>query len=265
MGQAAGLSPREIVRLSVAHDEENWRRARNYTFIERVEERQAGSRGVLKSGGSRTFDVTLLEGSPYRRLIARDDKPLPPEEERKEREKLEKNIRERRNESEADRQKRIADWQKRRDRDRALFREIADAFDFTLEGEQTLGARTVYVIAGVPRPGYQPKDSRGRMFAKFKGRLWIDKNDLRWVRVESETIDAISFGWFLARLTKGMHFEIEQDKINNDVWMTRFIRLNGVARLGLVKKLGGQLEITYRDFRKFQTDSTIVPAKEVPE
>ena len=249
----------------MAHDEENWRRARSYTFIERVEERQAGSGGVLKPGGSRTFDVTLLEGSPYRRLIARDDKPLPADEERKEREKLEKSIGERRKESEADRLKRISDWQKRRDRDRALFREIADAFDFTLEGEKALGSRTVYVIAGVPRPGYQPKDSRGRMFAKFKGRLWIDKSDLRWVRVESETVDTISFGWFLARLAKGMRFEIEQDKINNDVWMTRSIRLNGVARLGMVKKLGGQVEITYRDFRKFQTDSAIVPAKEGQE
>ena len=42
-----------------------------------------------------TYDVTLLEGSPYRRLVARNDQPLPPEEEKKEEEKLRRSIEER--------------------------------------------------------------------------------------------------------------------------------------------------------------------------
>ena len=34
------------------------------------------------------------------------------------------------------------------------------------------------------------------------------------------------------------------------------------ARLALLKKLSAQIEITFRDYRKFQTDSRLLPAEE---
>jgi len=39
----------EIVRRSVTAGEENWKVARNYTFLERTEERQMDSAGHVKS------------------------------------------------------------------------------------------------------------------------------------------------------------------------------------------------------------------------
>ena len=78
----------EIIRRAVAADERNWKVARNYTFSERVNLRYLNSQGGLKSQEVSLHDVMLLDGSPYRRLVARDDRPLPPADERKEREKL---------------------------------------------------------------------------------------------------------------------------------------------------------------------------------
>ena len=49
---------------------------RQYVFHERIEQRRFNRRGVEKKRGSETWDVTLYEGSDYRRLIARDDRPL---------------------------------------------------------------------------------------------------------------------------------------------------------------------------------------------
>jgi len=79
---------REIVRRTVAADELNWKVARNYTFSERVNLRYLDSQGRVKSQEIRINDVMLLDGSPYSRLVARDDHPLPPAEERKEQERL---------------------------------------------------------------------------------------------------------------------------------------------------------------------------------
>src|SRR5579864_4941193 len=65
MTSAAGQpDAREIVRRSVAASDENWKMARNYTFLQRTEERQIDSEGRVKSKEVKTYDVNLLEGSP---------------------------------------------------------------------------------------------------------------------------------------------------------------------------------------------------------
>src|ERR1700682_5261973 len=64
---------REIIRRSVAASVGNWKVARNYTFLQRTEERQVDSAGRVKSKTVKTYDVTLLDGSPYFRLTERDD------------------------------------------------------------------------------------------------------------------------------------------------------------------------------------------------
>jgi hypothetical protein len=92
---------RQIVLRSLELDSRNERIARNYTFVARNETRQVDGQGRLKQRRVLTYDVTLLEGSPYTRLIARDDKPLSPAEERKEAEKLRKSIEQRRKETSA--------------------------------------------------------------------------------------------------------------------------------------------------------------------
>src|SRR5258708_26768927 len=109
---------REIVRRSVAASDENWKMARNYTFLQRTEERQIDSEGLVKSKEVKTYDVTLLEGSPYFRLLERDDHPLPAAEEKKEQAKLEKRSADRLQETPEQRRRRIEDYDRRRDRHR---------------------------------------------------------------------------------------------------------------------------------------------------
>ncbi len=145
----------EIVRRSVAAIEENWKIARNYTFLQRTEERQLDSADQVKSKEVKTYDITLLEGSPYLRLVERDDHPLPPAEEKKEREKLEKSIAERMKETPAERQRRIGDYEKRRERQRETMREVADAFDFKVAGQDRVDGRNVWILEAAPRPGFR--------------------------------------------------------------------------------------------------------------
>src|ERR1017187_5017015 len=71
------VDAREIIRHAVAADELNWRMARNYTFVQRVELRRLDAQGKVKLSEVRTYDVTLQQGTPYRQLVQRDDHPLP--------------------------------------------------------------------------------------------------------------------------------------------------------------------------------------------
>jgi hypothetical protein len=255
---AGAEDAREIVRRSVDVGDENLKIAGNYTFRERAEAREFDGSGRISKTGIETHDVTLVDGSPYRRLLSRDDKPLPGKEERKEQQKLDKIAAERRKETPAQREKRLADHEKKRREERALFREAADAFDFRLAGEDQLEGREQYIIDGTPHPGYKPRSRRAAFFAKVKGRLWIDKRDYHWVKLEVEVIDTVSVGAFLFRLAKGSHLEVEQTRVNDEVWLPKRMEIGGSARVALLKRYRGQVEVTFSDYTKFQTDSRIV-------
>src|SRR5579871_3145230 len=110
--------PREIVRKSVQLMDRNLAAERNYTFLERSETREFDSDGHVKSHKILLYDVTLLEGSPYRRLVGRDDHGLTRDEERAEQQKLDDSIAQRKKETPAERAKRIADYEKRRRKER---------------------------------------------------------------------------------------------------------------------------------------------------
>jgi len=160
---AADPDPADIVRRSLAVENENAKRARNYTFIQREEKRDMDGGGQVKSKRSKTYDVTMLEGSAYRRLIEREDRPLPPNEEQNEQDKLRKSIEDRRHETEAQRTRRLAEYEKRPGRNRAVMNEIPEAFDFRLRGVESIDSRTVYVIDATPKAGYRPRNSDARL------------------------------------------------------------------------------------------------------
>lgn len=84
---AQPVDPREIVRKSVQLDQANWLRMKDYAWIRREKERRFDSRGAVKSEEAHGWDVVVLGGEQTWRLVERDGKPLPPDEDRKERAK----------------------------------------------------------------------------------------------------------------------------------------------------------------------------------
>jgi len=150
LGQA---DAREMIRRAVAADERNWTVARHYTFSERVDLRYLDSEGHVKSQEVKRHDVMLLDGSPYRRLVARDDRPLPPADEKKEQDKLNRSIAERRQETAIQRAHRLAEYARRPEWQREAWRELPAAFDFRLAAEEVLEGHRVYVLEAAPHPG----------------------------------------------------------------------------------------------------------------
>ena len=253
--------PREIVRRGVETDSKNVEIARNYTYFQRLEMRILDGSGKVKNTQTQTWDVTFLEGSLYQRLVARNDQPLSPKEEKKEEDKLSKMLEQRRKETPEQRQRRIADSERQQARQHEPMKELPDAFDFRLIGEEALASGEAYAIDAAPKPGYKPKLRSAAYFPKVKGRLWIDKTDYHWAKVEMETLDTISFGGFLIRLGKGGHLVLEQAHVNQEVWLQKSVTVRATARLALIKGFHGELIMTFSDYKKFQVDSRVVPAQ----
>jgi hypothetical protein len=256
---------RQLIRQTAEKDMENDKRQRDYTYIQREEEHKLDGKGQVKSTETKTSEIMELYGEPVERLIAKDDKPLSDKDAKKEEEKIQKVIEKRKNESEEDRKKREAKEEKEREENRQFVREVADAYNFRLAGIESLAGRDTYVIDGEPKPGYQAHLREAKILPKFRFRAWIDKDESQWKKLDIQCIDTVSFGLFLARIHKGSRIIIEQTRINDEVWLPQHINVKVDARLALLKDFNLEDDITYRDYKKFRTDTKIVPIGELQQ
>ena len=248
------VDAREIIRDAVAADELNWRIARNYTFLQRVELRRLDTQGKEKLTEVRTYAVTLQQGTPYRQLVQRDDHPLPATEEKKEQECLAKSLAERRQETEAERAKRRAAYERRPDWQREAWNELTDAFEFRLAGEEKLDGHSSFIIEAMPRQGYQPRSSTAKLFRSLKGRFWVDQQGRQIVKVEVELIDAISVGLFLVRVAKGSRATLVLTSAWGGVWLPDRLQVSASARLGLLQVLHIEQTIHYSRYSSVPAD-----------
>jgi hypothetical protein len=67
------------------------------------------------------------------------------------------------------------------------------------------------------------------------------------------------------RLHKGSNIQIDQTRINDEVWLPKHVALKLDARVALLKGLNIAEDVTYRDYKKFRAETKIVPVGEVPE
>jgi hypothetical protein len=256
--RAADDDPKEIVRRALELNARNDEIARSYTFIQRSERLALDATGGVKHRESETWDITLREGSPYRRLIQRDDKPLPPKEEQQEQAKLEKSNEERHRETPEQRSERIAAWERSRRRQQEQLKEVPDAFDFRLLREEDIDGISTWVIEGTPHSGYKPRSRFSAFYGKMQGRIWVAKADYQPVKFEAETTDTVSIGGFLARVNKGTRIVVEYTRVNGEVWLPKHVGFRGAARLLLVKGLHIDTELTFSNYKKFSVESRVV-------
>jgi hypothetical protein len=253
----------EMIRLSAEKDMENDRRQRDYTYIQREEEHKLNGKGEVSSTETRTYEVLQIYNEQVRRLIAKDDKPLSSKDAAKEEEKIQKMIDKRKNESDSQREKRLKEEEKERRENREFVEEIADAYDFKLTGMEVLDGRETYVIDGEPRPGFEPKRKEAKILPKFRFRVWIDRAENQWVKLDAQCIDTVSFGLFLARIHKGSRIVIDTTRVNDEVWLPRHVAVHVDVRVALLKNFNVEEDIVYKDYRKFHAASRITGMEEV--
>jgi hypothetical protein len=256
---------RDLIREAAERDMENDKKQRDYTYIQREEEHKLDGNGQLKSTEARTYEIMVLYEEPVRKLIAKDDKPLSDSDAKKEDEKVQKVIEKRKNESDSDRKKRLEKQDKEREEGRQFVKEIADAYNFRFVGQQRLDGRETLIIDADPRPGYEPHMKDAKFLPKFRFRAWLDQAEKQWVKLDIQCIDTVSVGLFLLRLHKGSNIQLEQVRVNDEVWLPRHVALQLDARLALLKGVNIAEDVTYRDYKKFRTDTKILPVGEVQD
>jgi hypothetical protein len=239
----APVDPRELVRQSIRNGKASWVESFDYYCVEREVDRQFDSAGLAKSTETDVYNIVPLgDHTSFAEEVEHDGEPLPSVE----RKRIERELQHLRSETPAQKHHRF----EKDLADRSYMEEIPDAFDFKITGEENLPTGPAWVISATPRPGYEPMSRYGHMFPKMHGTLWIDEKDGQWVKADAVATEPVTFGVFLARLSKGSHITLEQRKLPDGAWVPQRLEARAEARTFLFFNHNFEEDITYSDYHK---------------
>lgn len=245
---AADLTPVEIVQRAADREAANQAARRQYTYRETMRQKAAGKTTY------EAHDIFYLGGKEYRKLVEKDGAPLPSDRVAKEQARFDKEVEKFRRESPEKAQKR-AEQERRNDRE---FRDqVAQAFVFTLVGEETVSGRPCYRVHAEPKRDFRAKGD-AKVLSKLRGDIWIDKVGFEWTKVDLESVDSISGMGGLVRLAKGTRLVTTRTFVNGEVWFPERIDVKATAKALLFISAAIDIEATYSAFRKFSVDSKLL-------
>jgi hypothetical protein len=235
------VDPKAIVRQSIQNYQRDWKASRDtWTYTQKDVSDSDGMKEIQVS------EIMPLDGTPYERVISKNGHPLSGDDARKEEHKYEHALQKREKETKEERAERIHKYES----ERAFVKDIPEAYDFKLVGEENVEGRPAWVITMIPHLGFVPSTPHAALLEHIEGKLWIDKEDLQWAKAEAHVFDTISIGWIVARVQPGTRFTVEQTRVENGLWMPRRITICGAAHVMLVHNRAINEELTYSGYRK---------------
>lgn len=229
-----------VMQRSVAALQLDWEVAPQYNYFKRD----------VEPHGTKTFQVVMILGSSYRRLMAINGARLSPQRQKEEQRKLDQALAQRRGESRERTEERVANYKKDRRRDHRLIEELTKAFIFKLSGEATVNSHQVYVLDATALPGYRPRDKETEVLTGMRGRLWIDQATFQWVKVEAEVIRPVSIEGFVATVEPGTRFELEKAPVPGGAWLPAHFSMRSRAKILLFIGHNSHADESYFNYQR---------------
>ena len=225
-----------------------------YSYTQRTARRELGKDGVLRETSSETVQMSFYKGDRIRRLIEKNDKPLSERDQAGEDRDVQKQI--------EDIEKRIARSERRsasgppsNEGQRVSIAEVLRASRLINPRRERFRGRDVIVFDFEPNPDFDMKNAKSvlKFFGKTAGVMWIDERDKQVVRVEAHLADSFNIaGGLLAKLRKGATFTMEQERVNDEIWLPAVAEIDLSVRVLLVKGVNINQVVRSFDYRKFE-------------
>jgi hypothetical protein len=236
------LDARQIMSLAVAATERSWQARDQFTYTELDEDKRLDSRGQVKSENVDFTKMILVNGARFDQLVQHNGQPPSAAEQRQ----IDENLNKVRHETPAEQAVRLG-----KDRDnRAFLGDLLAGFDFCVVGDDVVDGRPAYVIQVSPHPGFHASGEYGKVFNKVAGKIWVDKQDYGWIKLDGEITQPFSMGLFIARVQSGSRVVLEQTSVGDAVWVPKRLEVRGTATIFFFKTLGIDRILTYSDYSR---------------
>jgi hypothetical protein len=200
--------------------------------------------------GTKTYQVTMIAGTPYQRLIEVNGKALTKAQNEQELKKQQQATTQRCAESVDQRKQRIGKYNEDRNRDNDMISQLTKAFNFQLVGTHKLRGLNVWLLKATPRPGYNPPNRNAQVLLGMNGELWIDQKSYQWVKVTAHVIRPVSIEGFLAQVEPGTRFEMEKSPVGNGIWQISHFAEKAQAKVLFVFNHNSAEDSTYFQYER---------------
>ncbi len=230
----------------------------DYSYYQKISERELNDKGILKDKESATYQVSFYKGYNVYRQIEKNDQPLTQKEQEKADENAKKSLENvDKYITEQQEKKAKAKPEEKPEEKTNFYSEVLKASNLVNPRREKFRGRDVIVFDFEPNPNFDLKNAKSmlKVFGKVAGVIWVDEKDKEVVRMEAVLADNFNIGGGLvAKLQKGASFVLEQEYVNNEIWLPSLNEINLSARVLLVKGMKINQVIKTYNYGKFKTD-----------
>jgi hypothetical protein len=237
---------------------------KDYLYRSVVTAQETNGHGEVKKTETEESDYFWLQGVKVHRLLKKNGKELSEEEQKKENERIDKEVakaKERR--AKADEKGKETDP---RGEELVTVSRLLELGSFTNARREQLNGRDVIAVdfAGDPKAKTKSKFEEG--IRDMAGTAWMDEQDKVLVKAQGHFVNNFKVGGGLVvNIQKGTNFLMEQRKINDEVWLPARFEGQGSFRFLLFAGLNGKVTVVDSDYKKFKATSKILPGMSTVE
>jgi hypothetical protein len=248
----------ELMHEVEAHQKASEAVQKDYLYHEVAVAQENDGHGGVKKTETNEYDVFWLNGVEVQKLVRKDGKELTADEQKKESERIDKEVakaRERR--SKADAKGQETDSQGHEEVTVSRFLELGK---FTNPRRVKVNGRDTIAVDYEGDPKAKTRNRFEDVIRDLAGTIWVDEEDRTISRIEGRFLRPFKVGGGLVvNIKQDTSFAMEQRKINDEVWLPSRIDGKGAARALLFISFNGSIQVVDSDYRKFKATSTILP------
>lgn len=224
---------------------------KDYTYHAHIVIDDLDKNGGLKKSSTQELNVFYVNGQEIDQLLQRNGAPLPAKDEKKEQERVDKAI---------------ARAKSRKDQDdpnRQFVMQISRLLELgTVSNPRRvqINGRNTIAFDYTGNTKAKTKNLSEAVMKDLVGTIWVDERSHHVVRLDAHFENNFHIaGGLLVNIQKDTRFHFEQGFINNEVWLPTRADIHGGVRVLLVKSVNQDIHAIFSDYRKFQSNVTILP------
>jgi len=262
-GEVQQQAPIPDVRALMLEVEQNQRRfeaaRRDYIYHVHVVEDDFDSHERVKKTTITDSESLSIDGVRVDKVIAKNGHPLTPDEQKKEDERVDKQVaRAKERRAKNDGKGRETDPQ---GNEITPVSRILELGSFSNPRHVMVDGRSAILLDYAGDPHAKTRNSFEGIIRDLVGQVWIDEKDHVLVRGEGRFLNDFKLGGgLLADIHAGFHFEFRTTKVNDEAWLPQKIEGEGSARILIFAHVRGHVTVTMSDYRKFRTSTIIIPS-----
>jgi hypothetical protein len=260
--QATADAPLPDVPTLMHQVETNQRKAeaiqKDYIFNQSAIFDSLDSHNAIKKTESTDQEVYWTNGVVFNRTLAKNGKPLTPDELKKEDTRIDAEVQKAKaRRDKADTQGKETDP---RGHDEITLARILELGTFASPRRIQVNGRPTIVVDFTGDPHAKTHNSAEGLFKELAGTIYVDEQDKTVQHLEGHFDHDFKIGaGLVASVKQGTTFSGTFRKINDEVWLPESFTANGHGRFLLFFSLTGNASVRMSNYRKFKATSTILP------